>query len=404
MDQSQICCDRLPSLSRQHVWLVAQMLESEDKIGDQVFYTINDWLPRYRCRVPELLGRRIRGCFHGWVILSNHPQNIVWFLWNPSTSKLTGLPLLNNGDGDISECCLSSPPGDAGSVVLLTRWEKPTFVFCRLDGKRKRMRWTEMSYAEQLKRITAEDGFVECLTCCNGKIYALTTGGDCDDMFVIEVDIVVNFKEVVINLLPFVKLPDYNDYEPYRFKYPSLRGTCSGLVVVYQYCKQYTLYSVRLVKLDMTRKLWEEMEDFDDAACFLGLSCSSTVIASELGGGYVHMFYEEDNAIYSCHIKDKIASLSSMLRLDSPTRPRSRTSYVSPWAIPECRFILLFLLNLYLFIIHVKEKIINKTLLIKTIICGVGWKVIMKKLIIGLILNKKITRKKMIDLRLKLIA
>ncbi|XP_076915107.1 uncharacterized protein LOC143574342 [Bidens hawaiensis] len=345
MNKSQNCCstvgDRLPPLSGKHVWLVAQMLEADDMIGDQVFYTAHDPLSQYQCRVPELLGRRIRGSFHGWVILSNHPHNVMWSLWNPLTYNLISLPPLDLEDGDISECCLPSPPDDPGSILLLTMKGKPTFVSCRLDRKRQELKWTEMSYAKQLKDIIGEDGFIECLTCCNGKVYALNAGRDCDQ-FIIEIDTMVTSIEVVINVLPFVKMPSYSHVAgPNHYTGPFLKGTCLTLVIVYLYYKWEELCSICLVKLDMIRKLWEEMEDFDDAACFFELDCSSTAIASKSGGGYVHMLYEEDKVMYPYHVKDKTLSVSSMPHRQGLPPPRSRTSYVSIWPMPECRYMLL---------------------------------------------------------------
>ncbi|KAI3822830.1 hypothetical protein L1987_10429 [Smallanthus sonchifolius] len=171
-------------------------------------------------------------------------------------------------------------------------------------------------------------------------VYALNTGRDCDG-FVIEVDVVVTAIEVVISVSPFVKLPRYSHvprHGPNYYTGPFLRGTCSELFIIYLYFKWEELCSVRLVKLDMTRKLWEEMEDFDDAACFLYLDCSSTAIASKSGGGYIHMLCEEDKVMYSYHVKDKTLAVSSMPHCqDLPPPPRSRTSYVSVWAMPECR-------------------------------------------------------------------
>ncbi|KAD4384274.1 hypothetical protein E3N88_24442 [Mikania micrantha] len=337
MDPNQISYSPgLPPLSGQHVWLVSQMLEAEDMLGDQVFYNIHEPQSSYRCRVPELLGRRIRGCFHGWVIMSNHPHNNMWSLWNPSSSsKPTRLPTLNHED--ISECCLPSPPDAPGSILLLTRKEKPTFVFCRLDRKRKRLRWTEMSYAKQLKNITGEDGFVHGLTCCNGKVYALNAGHDRDGL-VVEVDIVVTAKEVAISVLPFVKLPRYSPVVQGRDYYtgPFLKGSCSEVFIIYQYFKLEEVSCMRLVRLDMTRKLWEEIEDFEGATCFLDLDCSSNAIVSMSSGGHggcIHMICEEEKVIYSYHVKDKTMARSSMPYFQELW---SRTSYVSLWAMPEC--------------------------------------------------------------------
>lgn len=84
--------DQLPPLCAKYPWLVAQNLEAEDDTKDQIFYSIHDSLSQYHCRIPELTGRRIQGCFHGWVILSNHPDNVIWSLWNPMTSNLINLP------------------------------------------------------------------------------------------------------------------------------------------------------------------------------------------------------------------------------------------------------------------------------------------------------------------------
>nr|GEZ45249.1 4-coumarate--CoA ligase-like 7 [Tanacetum cinerariifolium] len=63
MEQKQMCsspiCDRLPPLSAKYPWFVAQDLEAEDDIDVQIFYNIHDPLCHYRCRIPELLGKRI---------------------------------------------------------------------------------------------------------------------------------------------------------------------------------------------------------------------------------------------------------------------------------------------------------------------------------------------------------
>lgn len=216
-------------------------------------------------------------------------------VWNPFTSKFIRLPPLYLKEGDIDEYFLSSPPVDRGSILLLTRKEKPTF-FCRLDRKRERLRWMEMSYAKQLKDITGRyDECVYSLTCCNGKVYALNRGFRCVQ-FIIEVDIVVNEEIAVIRLLPFVKLPirkhpsgPVHDYKP-----PILKASCSGLFVIYQFMNQKVFCSTQMVKLDMTRKLWDDKEELDDGICFFGLVNDVPFVASELGGGYIHMFCQED--------------------------------------------------------------------------------------------------------------
>ncbi|GKA12535.1 hypothetical protein Tco_0692081 [Tanacetum coccineum] len=184
MEQKQICCgsvyDRIPPLSPKHVWLVAQNLEAEEEEDEvQIFYNVQSPFFHYRCRIPELLGKRICGCFFGWVVLSNHPHNVMWSLWNPLTSKFIYLPPLihkqqsdsdnkdndDDDDDNIGSFCLSSPPDDAKSILLMTNFKKPNFLFCRLHPKRKKLRWTEMSYAKQVTRVTGGDDILDSLTC-----------------------------------------------------------------------------------------------------------------------------------------------------------------------------------------------------------------------------------------------
>ena len=63
-----------------------------------------------------------------------------------------------------------------------------------------------MSYAYQLKRLTSDGKLLKCLTCCNGKVYALSTDGTFS-FFIIHVDIMVKDKEVVIKLMLFGACP-----------------------------------------------------------------------------------------------------------------------------------------------------------------------------------------------------
>ena len=185
-------CDRLPPLSSKYSWFISQSLQADAHHNTQDLFlcTIHHQLPHYRCQIPELLEKRVRGCSFGWVILSSHPLNNKWSLWNPVTSKIISLPTLILEDGQyesIGDCCLSAPPDDPTSILLLTRTDKSTFVFCRLDKKRKKFRWTEMSYARQLKRLTHDGELVHSLTSCNGKVYALSTDAGFSK-FVIHVD------------------------------------------------------------------------------------------------------------------------------------------------------------------------------------------------------------------------
>ncbi|KAK9073797.1 hypothetical protein SSX86_006391 [Deinandra increscens subsp. villosa] len=333
-------------------WFIAQNLESDTQIA----YTIDNMQYSYEYRISELQGRRIRACYHGWMILSNHPDNILWSLWNPLTSKLIHLPPLINEDKHPHECCLSAPPDDQGSFLLLTKAKVPTVVLCRLDCNRK---WTEISYDEQLKSIRGEDYsfleitcselfssisgpdecFLERPTCCNGKIYAMTMGG-CY-MFVIQVDIVVKGEEVGISLMPFVEIPSmsynlcpaHNNFNSIdRFVKGSGKDLfCIGLCFTYE----TAIGNVYLFKLDFTSMMWEEMVDLKDAIFFLEVASGystcyyDSLVNSEVGG-YVHIIGESGKVIYSYHAKDRTMSVSS-------TPLVVQKSQVSAWAMLESR-------------------------------------------------------------------
>ncbi|KAJ0817637.1 hypothetical protein HanPI659440_Chr00c05g0713411 [Helianthus annuus] len=283
-------------------------------------------------RIPSFLGRRVQGCFYGWVILSNHPHNDMWSLWNPKTSKTIRLPRLipkkgDRGSSSLRQCCLSSPPDDHGSIFMLTIKEY-TIAFCRLDCKRKRLKWVEMSYAKQMKNITGGyDGFLHSLTCCNGKVYALNSVRS--NGFVIQIDIVVKGTEVVISLLPYVEHhPSY--YINDRLASVSfLKGCCTELFYIElsfvkeDHVETKTVGDVDVFKLDTTDIRWEKLEDLKDAAFFLDLTHGgysafySPAIGSELGG-YVHFLDRSGLVINSYDVKNKTIALSSM-----PTRHTS---------------------------------------------------------------------------------
>ncbi|GJZ35633.1 cation/H+ exchanger, CPA1 family protein [Tanacetum coccineum] len=361
-------CHQLPPLSAKHPWFVAQNLgPDEDNSGDQYFYTLHDPLTKYRCQIPELLGRRIRGYCHGWVILSDHLRNVMWSLWNPVTSKMIQFPPLILKDGDsesIGECCLSAPPDDPSSVLLLTRTNKPTFVFLRLVCKRKKLRWIEMSYATQLKRLTSEDGdFIRNLTCCDGKIYALNTEYSFA-CFIIQLDISVKDKEVLIKILLLGACPCHSTehcddltifIKGYRTELFCIKVTFFEKRLQAVYVFKLDMTSVksedmeRFKGLDMSCKswhdmvdsfndiltsmgLWEQLFDLQDAIFFVdhgrdNLTYYKPGMASELGG-YIYICDRMENILYSHHVKENTISLSYMPSLVLPT------SNVSLW---ECR-------------------------------------------------------------------
>ncbi|XP_071737158.1 uncharacterized protein [Rutidosis leptorrhynchoides] len=343
MEQKQLLdgpvYDQLPPLSSKYTWLVAQNLDVEDGTQDQIFFTINDQI-HYRCRVRELLGRRIRGYFYGWVILS---KNVTWSLWNPVTCTIIHLPPLILRDKDyasIGQCCLSSPPDDPDSILLLTRTTKPTFVFCRLKtsyGNKLRdvemsygnkLKWIEMSYGEKLKKITDSDCLLHCPTVFNGKVYALSTG---DYTYVIQVDI----GEEEIEFLLFGTTPCTPRLSRCLKFITLLKGSSTELFYIFVDFSddaKKTLGEVHLFKMTSTgckelkdidrgsykmkRVMWKEMVELKDAEFFVDLACDNSVfyrhsIASELGG-CIHIRDDTGKMIYSYHVEDRTILSSCM--------------------------------------------------------------------------------------------
>ncbi|GKC58271.1 hypothetical protein Tco_1085869 [Tanacetum coccineum] len=314
---------QMPSLSTKYAWLVGQKLEpEEDETVDHIFYGLHDQQPHYRCQIPELLRKRIRGCFHGWMILSHHPDNVIWFLWNPMTSKTIRLPPLVLKDGDsesIEQCYLSSPPDDPNSYILLTRTDKPRVVFCKLERKKKRLRWIEIPFNKQLMSLIGDDdAILHCLTYCNGKLYALTRSDR--QICVIHFDIMVKDDgKVVINLSQFVERPSYHLNNGCTCTRYFLKGGCRELFYIslgFDSEETERLLNVYLFKLDMNSMIWKEIEDLKDAMLFVDLHhhCSVSYIPAidlELAG-YVHILGKEGKVIYAFNTKDKTMSLSSI--------------------------------------------------------------------------------------------
>ncbi|GJT78836.1 hypothetical protein Tco_1045561 [Tanacetum coccineum] len=335
--QKQISCgstyDRLPPQTQwaKYPWFVAQMQEN------QIFYTLHNPQLLYRCQIPELIGTQIRAYFHGWVVLSKHPK---WFLWNPLTSNLIRLPPLIHMKHEPDQCCLSAPPDDPTSVFLLSTHGFPILTFCRLDCTRNKLKWAKFPYGKELRRIIGNNGYLHDLTCCNGKVYAFNS--DDDNHTVIEIDIAVEGKKIVMRLLSFVEQPGPSfprfrttngrmDYDCY------LKGYCSELFYIeidLEGETRETVCDVHLYKLDMSNMIWEEMEDLKDAIFFLQVDSQypvyySPVITTELAG-YIHILDRMGKLLYSYHVKNRTISIASMSSLVP-------TSDMSSWGMLEYR-------------------------------------------------------------------
>ncbi|XP_071702480.1 uncharacterized protein [Rutidosis leptorrhynchoides] len=353
-------CDEFPLLSSKYPWFIVQnFIDEQDAIDTEFYSTLHDPLIKYQSQIPELNGKRIRGCLHGWLILSNHPYNTSWSLWNPLTLKIIDLPnlVLYTAYGvSLDECCLTAPPDDPNSILLVTRCDESSIFICRMNSKKSCMRWTQMSYAKQLKELTYDGAYLNSLTCCNGKIYALICDSSISPV-VIQVEIVVKDYQNTIQLLMFGNGPlfSYSSSDSKRslgwanfLKGYGTKLFCisvgidektkkCGDVSLFQLdtasikseelecLKKWDLTGVKkmeqmseddLKDLRITQVKWEEMNDLNDAIFYVDLGRDWSIfynpaVDSELGG-YIHIRYEVDGILYLYHVKDRTIVVSSM--------------------------------------------------------------------------------------------
>ncbi|XP_076942979.1 F-box/kelch-repeat protein At1g57790-like [Bidens hawaiensis] len=160
--------------------------------------------------------------------------------------------------------------------------------------------------------------------------------------FVIEVDIVVKEKEVVISLLPFVEVPrtSYNRCPPvvnsFRKFHFFLKGSCTDLFYIgVAFNEGNRIGYVYLFKLDITSMMWEDMLDLKEATFFLELASDYSACYYGSTGdsqleGYVHILGDSGEVVYSFHAQDGTMSVSSMPCL-------VRESEASSWAMLELR-------------------------------------------------------------------
>ncbi|MFS7908655.1 hypothetical protein Hanom_Chr01g00085701 [Helianthus anomalus] len=135
-------------------------------------------------------------------------------------------------------------------------------------------------------------------------------------------------KEVVISLLPLVKVPTlFNlylrcpSYNSFRAVKSFLKGSSTELFyIVVCFNDETMIGDVYLFKLDMTSVIWEEMVDLKDAIIFMELA----------NRGYIHILGNMGKVVYSFYVKDRTLSLSYMPCL-------VQQCHVSAWAMLEYR-------------------------------------------------------------------
>ena len=157
----------------------------------------------------------------------------------------------------------------------------------------------------------------------------------------------------MITLLPILEFPypTITGYAALNF----LEGSSTELFTIVIGIKDETIFSVgdvKLFKLNMNSKVWEEMNDLKETVISVELSANDsmplfathTIVSSE-SGGYIHILGDKGNIVYSYHVKDQTISVSSIPCV-------AETNHMSSWAMLECTryciaFIHTFIQHLY---------------------------------------------------------
>ena len=160
----------------------------------------------------------------------------------------------------------------------------------------------------------------------------------------------------MITLLPILEFP-YPAIIGCRRAVLFLEGSSTELFTIVIGVKDKTSFSVgdvKLFKLNMNSKVWEEMDDLKETIISAQLSTDSTplfatfatrTIVSSESGGYIHILGDKGNIVYSYHVKDQTISVSSIPCV-------AETNHMSSWAMLECTryciaFIHTFIQHLY---------------------------------------------------------
>lgn len=168
----------------------------------------------------------------------------------------------------------------------------------------------------------------------------------------------------MITLLPILEFPypTITSYAALNF----LEGSSTELFTIGIGIKDETSLSVgdvRLFKLNMNSKVWEEMDDLKETIISIQLStdltplfATHTIVSSE-SGGYIHILGDKGNIVYSYHVKDQTISVSSIPCV-------AETNHMSSWAMLECtRYCIAFI---HTFIQHLYSSL---KIFLKIILC-----------------------------------
>lgn len=360
--QQHICCDSSgpvvrdspPPLSRGVPWLVNY--HCYDLNVPQLFSCQLPNSPaiqhqHYQCQIPQLRGRNIRGCFHGWVFLSEDPPlDYKWYLWNPATLELINLPPLewedrvynNEGCDDISACCLSAPPSHPDAVVLLARESKYYIAYCLVHNtnttNNNKTVWREKSLPKHLRK----KGFINQLVCTNGHVYAATIY-----QYVLQVNIQkrhdgnnsIQSFYLKVSLLGLQPFGSYESIVSYMTGYSKELFT---VVEGYRDFRGEKLQAIQLFKLNFSTLIWEEMKSSKDHVFLLiyglpytQISCPATTAQSHPSGNFIHIIKCLDTfKLYSYNMEEKTISVSSLPCPDlAPGMGRDNHCIV--WVMPE---------------------------------------------------------------------
>ncbi|KAL9259652.1 Carnosine N-methyltransferase-like protein [Drosera capensis] len=272
--------------------------------------------------IPELEGKEIVACCHGWLVLTNPVTQDTWSLWDPASLQQVKLPQRLQGldDGSLS-CVLTAPPGDESTecIILITRGR--TAMFCRPGDSH----WTNQSIEFEPRDLAVS----------KGVIYGLKNG--LDMIFTVEID--TASKSIRTTLRD--ERPAPGVYPLCKFVLYYLVDLCGELLVAFIGFPEYPeggsqrVESISIQKLDLERMVWVEAESVYDHAIFLGSNCSISCSNPELGGAEKNCLYftlHDHPYVYCYRMADR--SLTTML----PCEKKLYDPWYDPsWVLPYHR-------------------------------------------------------------------
>ncbi|KAL5718604.1 hypothetical protein ACHQM5_011488 [Ranunculus cassubicifolius] len=265
--------------------------------------------------VPEMRGMRCDGSRYGWLILQSYFSDEC-HLFNPVTLEKIQLPPLPHDTFDRG--FLTYPPSDPKCVIMFFSEEENLCIFCRVGDEK----WIEKTVRSQNCDIPVET-YLSAVS-SKGKIYLFFLHG----MAVIDVQ---------DNFAACIELYNIKDPQPTCTK--TQRFVLESNGDIFQVCQMYLgvtniVQKFVVLKLDLSKMAWVEMDSLGDTIFLLG-SCSSSeaLSAADFGakGNCLYFFADGRTDLYRFDMED------GTIEITRPCPTKFPKWEVPFWVVPNCK-------------------------------------------------------------------